>query len=167
MTDEYEDSQYPEPVATFHSVLRRFRAIRAVDTGLKSLEQYPPQTYSLPHEFGDLPHALLRRTNGALSDEFWAHTEVRLTSDAAGWRTLEFIAWWIRDLSRSGTMIQLRPMALPPQDSDEGTLKFIIDHLVQCPNEDVGPMLRQFEQRSDELQSSISLYRERLDSILT
>ncbi len=108
----------PKQVEAFHAALQRLTAVREVATGLKDLASCTPDTYSLPGEFGDLPHALLRRTKGGLKNKAWANTELELTRDEAGWLTLEFLAWWVRDLSRSGEQIQLRPMALPPQACD-------------------------------------------------
>ncbi len=83
MADEIEDdggevARYPAEVEAFHAALRRLIPVRNVSTGLKALADYEPQTYSLPGEFGDLPHALLRRTEGALKDEAWANTEFEL-----------------------------------------------------------------------------------------
>src|SRR5262245_12389250 len=111
-------SQFPKEVENFHKALQRLSAVQEVMTGLKGLADYTPDTYSLPGEFGDLPHALLRRTKGGLKNEAWANTEFELTHDKAGWLTLEFLAWWVRDLSRAGEQIQLRPMALPPKAYD-------------------------------------------------
>jgi hypothetical protein len=131
-----------------------------VDTGLKSLERFGPETYSLPGEFGDMPHALLRRSNGGLPNEAWANTEITLTRDGAGWLTLEFLAWWVRDQSRGGELIQMRPMALPPKGFDVQlgrTLKFIIDHFAVCPD-DPTPMLQLLESRGAELSQAIDIY---------
>src|SRR4051812_34450257 len=102
-------AKYPKEVEAFHRALRRLAAVSDVTTGLKALKDFPPDTYSLPAEFGDLPHALLRRTDGGLKNEAWANTEFSLTPDEAGWLTLEFLAWWVRDSSRGGVQTQLRP----------------------------------------------------------
>lgn len=154
-------AQLPEQVEAFHQALGRLPAVREVTTGLKDLSSYTPDTYSLPGEFGDLPHALLRRTGGGLADEAWANTEFELSPDAAGWLTLEFLTWWVRDLSRSGGQIQLRPMALPPRAYDVqlgGTLKFIIDHFVQCPGGDKNVALAMMQERADSLDRNIDDY---------
>src|SRR5262245_22136989 len=126
-------AKLPKEVAAFHKALERLVAVADVSTGLNWLVDFPPETYSLPAELGDLPHALLRRTNGGLKNEAWANTEFSLSPDEAGWLTLEFLAWWVRDLSRGREQIQLRPMALPPVAYEVQlgtTLKFIIDHFV-------------------------------------
>src|SRR5262249_15682533 len=145
--------------------MRRLVAVQDVMTGLKDLSSFTPDTYSFPGEFGDLPHALLRRTDGGLKREAWAHTEFELSRDEAGWLTLEFLAWWVRDLSRSGEQIQLRPMALPPKAHEVQlgrTLKFIIDHLIVFPadSEDNAPALQVIQERADSLNGNIDDYAE-------
>jgi hypothetical protein len=93
----------------------------------------------------------------------WAHTEFELSRDEAGWLTLEFLAWWVRDLSRSGRQIQLRPMALPPRAYEVQlghTLKFIIDHLVVCPGNGIESMLNELQNRGESLAGNIDDYAE-------
>jgi hypothetical protein len=141
--------------------------VQEVTTGLKSLTSYTPDTYSFPGEFGDLPHALLRRTGG-LENEAWANTEFELSRDELGWPTLEFLAWWVRDRSRSGEQIQLRPMALPPKVYEVqlgGTLKFIFDHFVICDGDGNDAALRMMQERADWLDMSINLYAEVLGEL--
>lgn len=54
----------PMQVEAFHQAMLRLVAVQEVSTGLKALSSYTPDTYSFPGEFGDLPHAFLRRTGG-------------------------------------------------------------------------------------------------------
>ena len=68
-------AKLPKQVEAFHQAMRRLVAMQKVTTGLKNLASYTPNTYSFPGEFGDLPHALLRRTGGGLENEAWANTE--------------------------------------------------------------------------------------------
>jgi hypothetical protein len=162
-------AEYPAEVEAFHRAMRRLVAVREVTTGLKGLAGLGPETYSLPGEFGDLPHALLRRTGGGLADESWANTEFELTRDEAGWLTLEFLAWWVRDLSRSGQQIQLRPMALPPKAYEiqlGGTLKFIIDHFVICPAGDNQVALQMMQERADSLAGNLDDYADVLGELI-
>jgi hypothetical protein len=161
-------SQLPEQVEAFHRAIERLTAVQNVSTGLKDLASYTPDTYSFPGEFGDLPHALLRRTDGGLENESWANTEFELSRDEAGWLTLEFLAWWVRDLSRSGHQIQLRPMALPPRAYEiqlGSTLKFIIDHLVISPDGTVAAALEMMQERAESLNESIDSYAEVLGEL--
>lgn len=99
----------------------------------KGLAQFKPEHLSLPGEFGDLPQAVIRRTNGGREDEVMLQTEVILDRSAAAWLSIEFLAWWVRDWGRSGHDIQLRPMALPPKAFEiqlGRTLKFFIEYFV-------------------------------------
>ena len=156
-------TSYPPQVEALHAALRRLVAVGEVTTGLKNLADYEPRTYSFPGEFGDLPHALLRRTGGGLPDEAWANTEFELAKDAGGWLTLEFLAWWVRDCSRAGDQIQLRPMALPPKAYEVQlghTLKFIIDQFVTCPSGDKEAALQLMQEQADSLNSAIDSYTE-------
>ncbi len=160
--------ELPAEVEAFHEAMQRLIAVRDVTTGLKALANFDPATYSFPGEFGDLPHALLRRTKGGLQDEAWANTEFQLSGDEAGWLTLEFLAWWVRDLSRAGRQVQLRPMALPPkayQVQLGGTLKFIIDQFVICPEGDKGVALQMMQERADSLNGAIDSYAEVLGEL--
>jgi hypothetical protein len=162
-------AKLPKAVAAFHNAMERLVAVTEVTTGLKALADYPPDTYSFPAEFGDLPHALLRRTDGGLDGELWANTEFTLSRDEAGWLTLEFLAWWVRDLSRSGEQIQLRPMALPPVAYEVqlgGTLKFIIDHFVISPDGTAAPVLAILRDRADSLNENINDYAQVLGALV-
>jgi hypothetical protein len=161
-------AKYPKEVEALHAALGRLVAVTDVTTGLTWLAEFPPGTYSLPGEFGDLPHALLRRTEGGLEGEAWANTEFTLSRDEAGWLTLEFLAWWVRDLSRSGEQIQLRPMSLPPVAYEVqfgGTLKFIIDHFAVCPGGDATEMLSLLAARAESLSGNIDDYSEVLGDL--
>jgi hypothetical protein len=161
-------AEFPPQVEAFHKAMRRLVAVQEVTTGLKWLADFGPDTYSLPGEFGDLPHAVLRRTKGGLTDEAWAHTEFELSKDDAGWLTLEFLAWWVRDLSRSGDQVQLRPMALPPKAYEVqlgATLKFIIDQFVICPEREKGAALQMLQERADSLNEAINNYAEVLGEL--
>jgi len=161
----------PKQVKAFHAALDRLVAVQNPTTGFKWLSEYEPRTYSLPGDFGDLPHAALRRTKGGLADEAWVQTEFELAGgDIKGWVTLEFLAWWVRDLSRSGRQIQLRPMALPPLVGKEvqlgGTLKFIIDRFISCPGKDNAPALAELQDQAESLSDNIDDYREVLDDLV-
>jgi hypothetical protein len=158
----------PTEVEALHDAMRRLVAVQDVTTGLKNLASYTPNTYSFPGEFGDLPHALLRRTGGGLENEGWANTEFELSRDEAGWLTLEFLAWWVRDLSRSGEQIQLRPMALPPKAYEVQlgrTLKFIIDHFVIFTGDSNEAALQMMQERADSLDGNIDDYAEILGDL--
>jgi hypothetical protein len=167
--EEEESFDLPPQVEKLYAAFHRLIAIQEITAGLKNLAEYQPQVYSFPGEFGDLPHALLRRTSGGLPDEMWANIEFELTRDEAGWLTLEFLAWFVRDHSRSGDQIQLRPMALPPKAYEiqlGRTLKFIIDLFVVCPGDGIEPMLDELESLAKSLSGNIDDYADILGSLI-
>ena len=101
--------------------------------GPKPLAGIEPSNLSLPGEFGDLPQAIIMRSNGGRENEVMIQTEVILDRTAEAWLTIEFLAWWVRDWGRSGHEIQMRPMALPPKAFEiqlGRTLKFFIEYFV-------------------------------------
>jgi len=160
-------AKLPPQVQAFNDTMLRIPGVLDVTTGLKDLAEYTPETYRLPGEFGDLPHALLRRTNGGLQNEAWVPTEFEVSRDEAGWIALEFLAWWVRDLSRSGEQIQLRPMALPPVAGKKQlgtTLRFLIDHFVVCPEGETSVALEMIQNRAESLSSSLEEYADVLGS---
>jgi hypothetical protein len=162
-----EDS-YPPQVEAFHSALLKFGAILDIESGVKSLEQCDPSTYSLPGEYGYLPHALLRRTNGGLKNEALATTEIKLSRDEAGWLTIEYLSWWAIDSSRGGVQVQVRPLALPPKAFRVQlgtTLKLVIEHFAICPD-DLTPMLNVMQDSADHLNMCTEMYAEVLGGLV-
>lgn len=161
---------YPNQVKSFHQALYRLRGVVEVNTGLKLLDKVPVDSYSIPGKMGDLPHALLRRTQGGLTNEAWANTDVILSYDRAGWLTLEFLSWWVRDQSCSGEQIQIRSQALTPLVGEEiqlgHTLKFVIDHFCLLPDQRPEPMLALLEVRGQALNTAIETYVDVLGDLL-
>ncbi|MEM7065020.1 MAG: hypothetical protein AAF572_17905 [Cyanobacteria bacterium P01_B01_bin.77] len=161
---------YPRQVRSFHQSLCRFKGVVEVNTGIKKLDKISPQEYQLPGKMGDLPHALLNRTQGGLPNEAWANTDVILSYDRAGWLALEFLAWWIRDQSRNGEQIQMRPLALSPVADDEiqlgHTLKFVIDHFCVLSDPSPEAMLALLGARGQALNNAINIYIDVLGDLL-
>lgn len=161
---------YPKQVKCFHDALYRFRGVIEVNTGLKPLDKISLGGYKLPGKMGDLPHALLHRTQGGLTNEAWANTDVILSYDRAGWLTLEFLAWWVREQSRSGEQIQMRPQALSPvagEDIQLGhTLKFVVDHFCILSNNSSEAMLSLLAVRGNSLNTAIETHADILGDLL-
>lgn len=161
---------YPTQVKSFHQALYRLKGVVEVNTGLKPLDQIPQEDYGLSGKMGDLPHALLRRTQGGMPHEAWANTDVILSYDRAGWLTLEFLAWWVRDCSRGGVPIQMRPQALSPLVGEEiqlgTTLKFVIDHFCLLPNKSPEPMLTLLAQQGQALNTAMNVHDHVLGDLL-
>ncbi|WP_374437942.1 hypothetical protein [Inhella sp.] len=97
-----------------HTVLSSLPGLVEISSnifGLQGLES--EQLGSL--EFARLPLGAIRRTLGGLDGEALVQTEFRVEPLARYPNTIEFLAWFVRDQSRGGVPIQLRPFALPPQ----------------------------------------------------
>ncbi|ESA36762.1 hypothetical protein N836_05865 [Leptolyngbya sp. Heron Island J] len=163
-------ADYPDQVKVFHQALYRFRGVMEVNTGLKPLDKIPVKDYALPGKMGDLPHALLYRTQGGLANEAWANTDVILSYDRAGWLTLEFLAWWVREQSRSGEQIQMRPQALSPVAGENiqlgQTLKFVVDHFCILSDQNPEAMLTMLAVRGNSLSTAIERHADVLGDLL-
>ncbi|MEL7258044.1 MAG: hypothetical protein AAFN80_09405, partial [Pseudomonadota bacterium] len=104
----------PEEVARLKQAVMAVPGIKTVGIGKLYLPDIAVSDLSLPGHFADLPIAALRRSNGALQDELLISIGFSIVPDESGMKAAEFLAWWVRDLSRSGDNMQLRAMALPP-----------------------------------------------------
>jgi hypothetical protein len=122
---------------------------------------------SLPGEFGDLPQAIVMRTNGGRESEVMIQVEVILDRSPGAWLSIEFLAWWVRDWGRSGHEIQMRPMALPPkayQIQLGRTLKFFIEYFVIEPGESLDKTLAIISEMGESIAENFLHYRECFDN---
>lgn len=159
-------SQYPEPVQALHDAIDRLPGVTEIDLGIRRLDGVSEQALSLPGEFGDLPHLAIRRTQGGLADEVLVTAEVRLEQSFAGWIALEFLAWWVRDLSRGGHWVQMRPLALPPiaYGTQLGrTLKFAVEFFFINSEPSSAPVLAKIADYANSLNSNIDDYAQAID----
>lgn len=161
---------YPPQVSVFHQAISRFRGVIEVNTGIKKLDQISLEDYKTSGPLGDLPHALLRRTDGGLDNEAWANTDIILSYDRAGWLTLEFLSWWVREQSQNGQQIQMRPQALSPEAQGEiqlgQTLKFVIDHFCVLSDNTPKVMLSLLQARGENLNKTINSHSDLLNDLL-
>lgn len=104
---------YPPQVEALKGALERIAGVHEVSVSVERVGKAKTETLGSP-EAARLPHAALRRTGGAFDDEALVQVEFWVERSETGWRALEFIAWIVRDMARSGDLIQLRPFALPP-----------------------------------------------------
>jgi hypothetical protein len=158
-------NQYPEAAQRLHDAIRSVPGVKDVELGIRKLEGIAERELSLPGEFGDLPHVALRRTHGGQKDELLVTAEVWLRQTFEGWIALEFLAWWVRDLSRGGEVVQLRPLALPPvaYGTQLGrTLKFAIEFFFVNPGDDIAPVLERLSQVAESLSRNVEDYRDAL-----
>ena len=131
--------------------------------GPKPLEDIESSNLSLPGEFGDLPQAVLMRTDGGRPEEIMIQTEVIFDRSAEAWLSLEFLAWWVRDWGRSGHEIQMRPMALPPKGYEiqlGRTLKFFIEYFLIDDGEAYEKTLAVAGEMGESIADAFDLYRE-------
>jgi hypothetical protein len=127
------------------------------------LAEFKPEHLSLPGEFGDLPQAVIRRTNGGREKEVMLQAEVILDRSAEAWLSIEFLAWWVRDWGRSGRDIQMRPMALPPKAYEiqlGRTLKFFIEYFVLEEDDSFGKTLEVAAEMGESIAENYRDYRE-------
>lgn len=152
---------YPQAVQTFHDVLLRLPGVYDVSSGIDSLDSLTSEHLALA-EFTRLPLGILRRTDGGLKQEVITQFEFYLEPNHAGWRTLEFLAWFVRDAATSGEHIQLRPFALPPKVGEQiqlgNTLRFHIDLFLPNTSEDLEPVLLKIAELAQFLNLCINLY---------
>jgi len=103
----------------------------------------------------------IRRTNGGLKDESLVTLHLRFKQNHSGWVALEFLAWWVRDLSRSGELVQMRAVALPPKafGTQLGrTLQCVIELFAVASGGDRGPVLEKIGKLADSLTDNLNDY---------
>ena len=157
----------PEEVARLKQAVLAVPGVNTVGIGRQYLPDIAVSDLSLPGHYADLPIAALRRSNGALQDELLISIGFSITPDESGVKAVEFLAWWVRDLSRSGENMQLRAMALPPMVGEDvqlgETLRFTIDWFYIDPDEDVSRLLGAVDDMAASLDASLALYRKAFD----
>jgi hypothetical protein len=151
-------SEYPPQVRRWHNALLSVPGVLRVDTSITSLQEVTPDVLAQP-DLADLPHGVV--TRGVLEGEAVVQSEFELERSEVGWLALEFIAWSVKDLARSGQPVQLRPVGLPPIVRDRvqlgHTLKFLIDVFVTL-EDDVRPALAKLEELAGYVEKYVQLY---------
>jgi hypothetical protein len=113
-------------------------------------------------EFSHLLLAALLRTNGGFENEMLLQFEFTIDKTPESLISLEFLSWFIRDQSRGGIKLQLRPFALPPQIGENRqlgqTLKFQIDYFIADAPETLEPILDLISKLNKSLVLFIKLY---------
>lgn len=142
----------PEPVQRLESAIAQLPGVISVEIGLRSLDGISVSHLGLPAEFATLPHLALRRSDGGFAHETLVFAEIWLEQSRKGWIALEYLAWWVRDLCRSGESVQLRPTALPakaPHIQLGGTLKFCLEFFIVEPSDDPSKIADRIGQHGD------------------
>jgi hypothetical protein len=151
----------PPQVVAFQDALSRLPDAYDVASTVQCLWGVTPEALSF-FDFGHLPHAAIRWAGGGQQDQTLAQFEFWLRPSSAGWRSLEFISWWVRDQARGGTNIQLRPFGLPPIAGKTvqlgHTLRFHIDLFCVAKGDDLSPVLALVQKLADDLVDTMRMY---------
>jgi hypothetical protein len=152
---------YPSEIDALHRALSSLAGVSDVCSGIDNLQVIVATDLSFP-DYRHLPHAALLRTGGGLESEALIQFEFRLEPSEAGWHSLEFLAWFVRDRARGGQAIQLRPFALPPVAGElvqlGSSLRFHLDVFCAGVGEDLGPQFQHIQKLADGLVLAIDLY---------
>jgi len=152
---------YPPQIERFQFTLGSLPGVYDVSSGIQSLQGLTDTSLRFP-DFAALPIGALRRTLGGLDGEALIQFEFFLKAEPVSWRTIEFIAWFIRDQSRSGLSIQLRPFALPPEAAGQvqlgNSLRWQVDLFLADVTSDLSPQLEHVDQLSRALEAAIRVY---------
>ncbi|MDS0527662.1 hypothetical protein NNC19_18390 [Clostridium sp. SHJSY1] len=154
-------SNYPIEIEKFHNTISKLKGIVSIESGIDNLEgvdDFLLQT----SQFSHLPHATLLRTKGGLKNEILIQFEFSIDNSLDSLKSLEFLAWFVRDSARGGTKIQLRPFALPPVTPNGRqlgtTLKFHIDLFVDGIEETLDPAFKKIDELNKNLNLFIVMY---------
>lgn len=153
---------YPAEIEHLHTVLSSLPGLVEISSDICGLHGLKSEQLELP-EFARLPLGAIRRTLGGLDGEALVQTEFRVEPFALYPKTIEFLAWFVRDQSRGGVSIQLRPFALPPQAGELvqlGTsLLWQIDFFCIVPKGDVsGVHLATIDRIASDLEFALEIY---------
>lgn len=155
--------ELPIQVQTLVNAISALPGVVGCFCGPKPLAGCEPCHLSLPGEFGDLPQAIIMRTDGGRTNEVMIQTEVIFDRSPGAWLSIEFLAWWVRDWGRSGDEIQMRPIALPPKAYGiqlGRTLKFFIEYFVIEDGDSYDKTLEVAREMGESIAENFDSYRE-------
>ena len=164
-------SDIPEEVEGFEKAFLSvpgvtFAEIDHCNHSSANVEWFKAQCY--PAEFADLPIAMLNRTSGNLENEVLVFVNFEISRNNLGLLGLEFLSWWVRDLSRSGCNLQIRAIGLPPIIGGEiqlgRTLRFHFEAYLPCESEEMEPIFKQLKDLTSSLESNLEDYRPAFES---
>lgn len=150
---------YPPEVNAMFLSLTRLPGVVSVNANVQSLEGLELDSIGLL-PFHNYPHMVLRVLGGGKKGQGIVWFEFKLKPDNSGWKALEILAWWVKDLSRSGHDVQLRPVASPPViggDIQLGrTLSFQIEMLFEAEGDDLSGVLAEIKDLARWLDDELS-----------
>lgn len=154
---------YPQEIQEFHDRLLRLPGIYDIISGINSLQGIREEHLS-SSSFSHLPQGSLRRTTGGLQREALIQFEFRTEKNAQAWKSLEFLAWFVREQARAGEQIQMRPGASTPIINGRiqlgETLYFQIDLFLPNAPSELTPILIKVRGLARALEQSLNLYQE-------
>jgi len=154
---------YPQEIQEFHDQLLRLPGVFDVISGINSLQGIREEHLSLS-SFSHLPQGSLRRTTGGLQREALIQFEFRMEKTPQAWKSLEFLAWFIRDQARAGEQIQMRPGgSIPIVDGKiqlGETLYFQIDLFLPNAPGELTPILIKVRGLTHALNKALNLYQQ-------
>ncbi|MGV3720539.1 MAG: hypothetical protein ACO1SX_06475 [Actinomycetota bacterium] len=151
----------PPEIERLHQALASLPGVSDACSGIESLQGLTGDDLRFP-DIAHLPHGALRRTNGGLTGEALIQVEFHIAQTPIGWRSLELLAWFIRDQARAGAFIQLRPLAFPPMVGGHvqlgDTLRWQIDLFCPDTGDDLAPQLAEVARLAEALELAVRLY---------
>lgn len=158
-------SEYPPQVACLLDAIRTLPGVFEAEAGVVDFEQIDEKLVTMAGDYADFPQVAVYRTDGGRRNEVLVSIFLRFRSNRDGWIAQEFLAWWVRDLARSGRTIQMRCLALPPIafDTQLGrTFRCVVEYFLINTDDSIEPVLVEMQHLADSLRESIELYREPL-----
>ncbi|EOE6383443.1 hypothetical protein ACPF4K_003402, partial [Vibrio cholerae] len=160
----------PSEVVALKKAFQAIPGIRTAEVGKHHYSKEDIVTLNeiyFPREYADLPISMYRRSGGNLNNEILINVVFEIQKDALGLQALEFLSWWVRDLSRSGDNVQIRTIGLPPIVGDTvqlgNTLSFWFEAYIVTERDDIGLVLIEISDLAQSLNSSYNLYKSAFD----
>jgi hypothetical protein len=151
----------PREVRRVLSSLLRLRGVNQADCEIRNLESVTADDLRFV-DYAQLPIGALLRTGGGLEREALLDISFRLQPTSTGWRSLEFLAWWVNDQARAGEVLQLRPTASPPVAGATvqlgHTLEFHIDVFRLNAGTGLQPHLDKLDELARDLERAVAIY---------
>jgi tetratricopeptide (TPR) repeat protein len=160
-------SDMPESIQRLYDVLDGLPGLAEVEISIEPLDEIRVEDLGIPEEYADLPQVALQRTGGGRRDEVMVTCIIWPMRDREGWVAIEFLSWWVRDLARSGEMVQIRSVAMPPVD--EGTqlgttLQFVIEFFFISTDKDHSNVYEAMSKHAESLQQAIEEYADAIEN---
>lgn len=156
------ENSYPEAVRKFQNNILKLKGVVSIESGVENLEGITNEALGL-FGYAHMPHAALARTNGGLENEILCQFEFFIEKSETGLDSLEFLAWFFRDQARSGTKVQVRPFALPPETAYGrqfgDTLRFHIDVFQDNITDTLDPLFEKIEKINKVFEFAVQAYK--------